>query len=51
MTDWDKSFPFGKGKFLKGVKQIPDALHKQKEKVTPSPAAYHNLEAWNKFEA
>lgn len=51
MKDWNKNFPFNKGKFLKGQRGISEALFKQKEKTTPSPVAYHNFEAWTKTEA
>ena len=50
MTDWSKDFPFGKGKFLKEARTVPEEVSKKKEKCTPSPGAYHPMEAWKNTE-
>jgi hypothetical protein len=46
MPDWSKDFPHNKGQFLKGSRVVPDAVATKKEKVTPSPGEYNNLDAW-----
>jgi len=46
MTDWSKDFPHNKGQFLKGSRTVPDAVALKKEKVTPCPGEYNNLESW-----
>lgn len=46
MPDWSKDFPHNKGQFLKGSRVVPDTVATKKEKVTPSPGEYNNLEAW-----
>lgn len=51
MPDWSKDFPHRKGQFLKGSRVVPDAVSTKKEKVTPCPGEYHNLEAWKSQQA
>ncbi len=46
MPDWSKDFPHNKGQFLRASRVVPEAVATKKEKVTPSPGEYHNLEAW-----
>jgi hypothetical protein len=50
MNDLSKQFPFNKGRFLKAPRTQPDTVTKKKEKLTPSPAAYNNLDAFLKTE-
>ena len=49
MIDWSKEIPHGKGKFLKAERVIPEKYANKKEKMTPSPAQYHPMEAWKQF--
>lgn len=46
LIDWNKQLPFGKGKFMKAERTIPEKYALKKEKITPSPAVYHPLESW-----
>jgi hypothetical protein len=48
--DWSKEIPFGKGKFMKAERVIPEKWANKKEKITPSPSQYHPLEAWKQTE-
>jgi hypothetical protein len=50
MTDWSKDSLFGKGRFLKEARTVPEEVSKKKEKCTPCPGAYHPLEAWKNTE-
>ena len=35
---------------MKADRTVPEKFANKKEKITPSPAAYHPLEAWKQFE-
>ena len=49
-VDWQKDFPHNKGRFLKAERTIPEQQATKKEKITPSPSVYNNLEAWKATE-